>query len=283
MAAHVETTVAQGVATLRLNRPERLNALGSGPGSNREALLAAVRGADGDPAIGCIVIAGAGRAFCGGGDMTGNKPRETAYDDEMFLLEVEQFHAALRSVRKPLVAAVHGLCLGAGLALIAQCDLVVAADDALFGLQEGRIGLSGASHIVDIVGPMWAKFMILTGENIDAQRAQRIGLVLEVLPAASFAADVQELARRIASLPRESTVLNKAAIDAQVEASGRAAGRLAAMPHDALTTAMAREARAPDGRLFRDILRDEGIEGLKRARQQQYDTPWLGKPGPERK
>ncbi len=278
MAAPVDITASQAVATVRLNRPERLNALGSGPGSNREALLQAVQEADRDAAIGCIVIAGAGRAFCGGGDLTGNKARETAFDDHVFLQEVEKFHAGLRAVQKPLIAAVHGLCLGAGLALIAQCDIVIAAEDALFGLPEGRIGLSGASHVVDRVGPMWAKFLILTGENIDAHRAQRIGLVLEVLPVASFAAQVHELARRIASLPRESVVLNKAAINAQVEAGGSAAARAVAVPHDAVTSAMARQARAPDGRLFRDILREEGIEGLKRARQQQYDTSWLGTP-----
>lgn len=275
MAADIDIAVVEGVFTVRLNRPERLNALGSGPQSNREALLRAVQDADRDAAIGCIVIAAAGRAFCGGGDLIGNKPRENVFDDRMFLQEVEQFHALLRAVRKPLIAAVHGLCLGAGLALIAQCDIIVAADDALFGLPEGRIGLSGASHIIDAVGPMWAKYMILTGETVDAHRAQRIGLVLDVLPVASFALQVQELARRIASLPRESVVLNKTAINALVEASGSAAARAAAMPHDALTTARARAARAPDGRLFKDIVREEGIEGLKRAREQQYDTRWL--------
>lgn len=268
-------TVRDGVAVVTLNRPARLNALGMGPGSNREELLAALALADADPAVGAILLGAAGRAFCAGGDLGGATRRETVLDDHFFLEAAERFHACLRRVHKPVIAAVHGSCLGAGLALIAACDLVIAADDAVFGLVEGRIGLSGAATVVHLVGAAWAKFLIWTGETIDAWCAERIGLVLSVVSRAVLEDRSFELARRIGAMPREAVLLNKAAVDAQVEAGGRAGARAAGLPLDTATTAMARTARAPDGRLFREILRDEGMEGLKQARAQQYRDAWL--------
>lgn len=278
---HLLYTVRERVAVITLNRPERLNALGMGPGSNREELLAALALADSDDGVGAIVLAAAGRAFCAGGDLSGAAKRESVLDDQLFLEAADRFHASIRRVHKPVIAAVHGSCLGAGLWLIAACDLVVAADDAAFGLVEGRIGLSGAGAVLHLVGPAWAKFLIWTGETIDAWRAERIGLVLLVVPRAALEQESFELARRIGAMPREAVLLNKAAVDAQVEAAGLAAARAAGLPHDTAITVMARLARAPDGRLFRDILRDEGMEGLKRARALQYKESWLA-PGDSR-
>ena len=274
---HLKAERNAGVATITLIRPDRLNALGIGPGSNREELLVALHEADADDQVGVILLNAAGRAFCGGGDLTGAAPREHVLDDYRFHEAAESFHEEMRRIHKPLIAAVNGLCLGAGLSLIAQCDLVIAADDAVFGLVEGRIGLTGASSIVHLVGAPWAKFLMLTGEMIDAVRAERIGLVLAVVPRDDLHDRSFELARRIAALPRESVLLDKAGIDRQVDAAGLAAGRVVAQAMDPITTAMGRLARAPapDGRLFRDILKSEGIEGLKRARDLQYREPWL--------
>lgn len=272
---HIEVSRSDGVCRVALNRPERMNALGIGPGSNRDELLQALAVADADNRVGCLVIAANGSAFCGGGDLSGNKPRETPYEDWRFHSDAEAFHAGLRRLRKPLIGAVNGLCLGAGLGLIAQCDLVVAAVDARFGLVEGRIGLSGASAIVHLVGASWAKFLMLTGEMIPASRAERIGLVFALVPPDELRARVQDLAARIARLPRESVQLNKAAIDKVVDASGLAAAREVAGAADPLITATGRTALAPDGRLFGDILRGEGVAGLKKAREQQYTTNWL--------
>ena len=272
---YVLYTVRDGVAVVTLNRPDRLNALGIGPDSNREELLAAIALADADEAVGAIVLNATGRAFCAGGDLVDGAVRETVFDDQLFLQQAERFHAALRRVRKPLIASVHGACLGAGLSLLAACDLVVASDDAVFGLPEGRIGLTGAGAVVHLVGAAWAKFLIWTGESLDAGRAAEIGLIFTVVPRAILEEKCFELARRIGAMPRAATVLNKAAVDAQVEAAGLAAARVAGLPADVATTAMARMARAPDGRLFRDILRDEAVAGLKRARETQYRDSWL--------
>jgi enoyl-CoA hydratase/carnithine racemase len=165
--------------------------------------------------------------------------------------------------------------LGAALGLIAQCDIVVAGDDARFGLIEGRIGHPGSAELVPLIGAAWTKYLIMTGELIDANRAERIGLVLAVEPADQLEARAIDLAERLASMPREAILLNKACVNAVSDAMGQAAGRISALAHETLTRSMTYAARAPDGRRFEDILREEGLAGMKRARDAQYSDPWL--------
>lgn len=272
---HVQHAILDGVGHLVLSNPEKMNTLGIGPGSSRDEIARALAAADASDEVGCHLITAQGRAFCAGGDLTGAPETENVLDEHLLVQQIDAFHAAIRALRKPVVAGVHGLCLGAGLGFMAQLDLVVAADDARFGLIEGRIGHPGGSEIVPLVGAAWAKFMILTGELLDAERAAEIGLVLTVVPRDVLDERVFDLARRIASLPREGTLLNKAAIDRMVEASGRTAGRLVGRTHDAMTKAMAAFARAPDGRRFEEIIAEEGVDGMKKARDQQFKGGWL--------
>lgn len=274
--SHIRLEVADRVASIVLANPDRMNVLGIGPGSSRDEIARAAAQADASEEVGCILIRAEGRAFCAGGDLSGVAPAQTPYDEHRFLDRLDEFYGALRAVGKPIVAAVNGLCLGAGLGLISQCDIVVCGDDARFGLIEGRIGHPGATEVTALIGAMWAKFLILTGELIDAERARDIGLVLDVIPADVLAGRAMELARRIASIPSESAVLNKAAISAIESASGRQAGRIAARGFDAMTKFQAREARAPDGRRFQDIVEQEGAGALKAARDQQFTGSWLG-------
>jgi enoyl-CoA hydratase/carnithine racemase len=185
------------------------------------------------------------------------------------------FNATIRGVQKPVIAAVHGLCLGTAKGFVAQCDFVITADDTRFGLIEGRIGHPGATDLVPVIGVAWTKYLIYTGEMIDAARAEKIGLVLTVEPAAELLSRATDLAERLARMPREALGLNKAAIEAVLETAGRAAGRLAGRERDAITKTRASEARAPDGRTFEDILRDEGMAGMKAARGLQYSENWL--------
>jgi enoyl-CoA hydratase/carnithine racemase len=126
-----------------------------------------------------------------------------------------------------------------------------------------------------VIGAAWTKYLIFTGEMIDAWRAERIGLVLAVEPEALLLERAVDLAERLARMPREALHLNKACIEAVLESSGRAAGRVAGRAQDAITKTMTAIARAPDGRYFEDILRSEGMAGLKAARAGQYSTPWL--------
>jgi enoyl-CoA hydratase/carnithine racemase len=264
-----------GIAEIILNRPDQLNPISARDGGTRDQILWAVDDASLDPEIGSILLRGAGRAFSSGGDLTGNAARETSFDDHAFLERAAEFHDRLRGAALPIVAAVHGYCLGAALSLVAACDLVLAGESAVFGIPEGRLGLVGASPLVPIVGRQWAKFMVMTGEMVDAPLAREIGLVLSVEADDQLLPRATDLCQRLSRLPRQSVLLNKRTIDAIADASGEAAGRVAARAHDSVTLSHSRHATAPDGRSFAEIRRDEGVEGLKRARQAQFDTPWL--------
>jgi enoyl-CoA hydratase/carnithine racemase len=272
---HLRYETHDGVAEIVLDRPEVLNALSAGPGGTGDQILAALTEAGADPTLGCVVLRGAGRAFCTGGDLTGNVPRETPAEELAFLERADAFHEAVRGSTVPVIAAVHGLCLGAGVSLATACDLVVAADDARFGFPEGRMGLVGAGPITTVVGRQWAKFLILTGELIDADQARTLGLVLTVEPAAELRDRAFDLASRISRMPRDAVLLNRRSIDAIADAAGDAASRTALLAHDTVTLSASATATAPDGRRFREILDSEGMAGVKAARDQQYSEPWL--------
>ena len=266
---------AGGVACIVLDRPEQLNPISARAGGTRDQVLFALADAEADPEIGCVLLRGAGRAFSAGGDITGNARRETAFEQQEFLERADSFHRRVREARLPTIAAVHGHCLGAALTLVASCDLVIAGESARFGLPEGRIGLVGVAPLVPIVGRQWAKFLMFTGEPIDAHRARELGLVLTVEPDADLFDRADDLAGRIARLPREATLLNKRAVDAFADAAGEAVGRLAIQAQDAVTLSNSGRATAPDGRTFREIIDTEGVEGLKAARAAQYESGWL--------
>jgi enoyl-CoA hydratase/carnithine racemase len=266
---------ADGVAEITLDRPARLNPISARVGGTRDQILWAVGDAEDDPEVGCVLLKGAGAAFSSGGDLTGNARRDTAYEQNEFLERSEAFHRRIRGAQLPMVAAVHGYCLGAALQLVACCDLVIAAETARFGVPEGRIGLIGASPLVSIVGRQWAKFLVLTGELIDATRAREIGLVLTVEPDGELVERVRDLSRRLARLPREALLLNKRSVDAIADASGDAAGRTAGEARDVITLSNSDRATAPDGRTFRAIIDREGTAGMKAARDAQYTDPWL--------
>jgi acrylyl-CoA reductase (NADPH) len=273
--SHITLGFSDGVAHIQLNRPERMNALGLGRGSARDEIADAMHTADKDSSSGCILLSAVGPNFCAGGDLSGAPESVTPYDDFSFVRQLDDFYTSIRQVRKPVVAAVNGLCLGAGMGLIAQCDMVIAGDDARFGLIEGRIGQPGATELVPIIGGAWAKFLILSGELIDAPHAERIGLVLTVVEDSELHKCTTELARRVATVPREAAIMNKAAVDAVSDAMGRQAGRLAGRAYDITTKAHAKWATAPDGRRFADIIRQEGMAGLKQARNTQFSGSWL--------
>jgi enoyl-CoA hydratase/carnithine racemase len=271
----VAYTTEGSVVTIALDRPDKLNAISARPGGTRDQLIAALTMAENDPNIGCVVIRGRGRAFCGGGDLTGNARRTSIEQHRAFLAGAEAFHARLRSSSLPTIAAVHGHCLGAGLLLAEACDLVLASESATFGFPEGRLGLVGVTALIPVVGRQWAKFLMLTGESIDAHRAERLGLVLTVEPDDELFDRAHELAVRIARMPRESVLLNRRAIEGVDDAAGRSGARAAAIELDAETLDAADRAQAPDGRTFREILETEGMPGLKQAREAQYREPWL--------
>jgi enoyl-CoA hydratase/carnithine racemase len=271
----ISYTIDGAVATITLDRPKTLNAISGRPGGTRDQIVHVLEQAEADPAIGCVVLNGNGRAFCGGGDLTGNTRRETLDEHHAFLAKAAAFHERLTASEIPIIAAVHGFCLGAGVLLAASCDIVIAADDAKFGFPEGRLGLVGAAVLTPVLGRQWAKFLMLTGELVDAATAREIGLVLRVEPADELQARVADLAARIARMPREAARLNRRAIAAVADAGGEATARVASIAHDTETLFASDRATAPDGRTFRTIIDTEGMDGLKQARAAQYADPWL--------
>ena len=269
---HVGYRVDSGVAHISLSRPEVRNVLAA---ATRTQLLAALARAVDDPAANAVVLGGAGAHFSAGADLVGATARQSLEEDVAFLEAADQFHQTIRQTPLPVVAAVRGYCLGAGLLLAVCADFVVASDNAMFGLPEGRLGLVGASPLVRLVGRQWAKFLIMTGENLTAARAREIGLALTVVPDTELDDRAAELARRLARMPADAVRLNKATVDAVADAADDAAARRAGIAHDAATLRQAEHAAAPDGRTFRAILADEGMAGMKAAREQQYVEPWL--------
>lgn len=266
---------AGGVAEIVLDRPGELNPISAREGGTRDQVVWALAEAEADDDVGCVLLRGEGRAFSAGGDLTGNRRRETEEEHAAFLARASAFHDRVRSAAVPTVAAVHGHCLGAALDLVACCDLVVAATSARFGLPEGRMGLVGVAPLVPLVGRQWAKFLMLTGEPIDAATAERIGLCLSVEPDEDLLDRARDLCGRIARMPREAAVLTKRTVDAVADASGEADGRAAGDEHDLATLLASSRAPAPDGRTFREIVETEGVAGLKSARAAQWTDPWL--------
>ena len=270
---------ADGVATITLNRPDRLNAMGQGPGGMHRALLDAVRRADEDDGVRAVIVTGAGRAFSSGGDLASDAaPRRgssTAADHYRFRTEGDATNEGLRQSRKPTIGAINGVCYGAALMMAVHLDLLVAAESARFGLIETRFGSIGVEVLAYLVGPQWAKFMALSGELISARKAREIGLVLEVVPDAELMARVGDLARRVAAIPPEAAMLNRRLVNGALEGMGWAHQKELGRALNAVTDAVDETATALDGRRFWDILRDEGWSEFKAARDAPFSEPWL--------
>jgi len=190
-----------GVATIRMNRPEALNALN--PPLVAE-LIEAVERVRRDGAVRCAVVAGVGRAFSAGGDLKAMLGMDRDEFREYILL-LQRLSGEMRRISKPLIAALHGYVLAGGLEIAVNCDIRIAADDAKFGLPDTPVGMSPTSGMTfalpRIVGMGWAKYLAFTGETIDAAQAQRIGLVTHVLPSGQLDEAVGSVAKRIAGHP----------------------------------------------------------------------------------
>lgn len=200
----VNATLAEGVATIELNRPQALNAWNRRLG---EELLAALRKAGEDEDVRAVRIAGAGRAFSSGADLKDVTTDELTPEGrpDVYKRLTEVYHpvmVAIRRMPKPVLAAVNGPAVGIGCSLALCCDLVVAAESAYFLLAFVNIGLvadGGSSLFVPArVGVARAAEMALLGERVPAAKALEWGLINEACPDGDFAARSEELARRLA-------------------------------------------------------------------------------------
>jgi enoyl-CoA hydratase/carnithine racemase len=193
------------VAILMLNRPERLNALNL---ELRCALSEALRRAAEDAAVRCVVLTGAGRAFCSGGDLAllrDVRRRNAGAELESLLRGGKEIVLSICTMPKPVLAAVHGPAAGAGMSIALACDVRIASEEAVFGQNFARVGLFpdfGATYFLPrLAGTGVAAEMFYTGEMIPAAEAARFGIVNRVVPAAAFPGEVRGLAQRLASAP----------------------------------------------------------------------------------
>lgn len=215
MAGFVETSVTDGVALLRLNRPEARNALS--PEVMAE-LASALERADTDPEVRCIVIAGNDEAFAAGADV--GALAERPFHEAVFHPGAG-FWARVAGCRTPLVAAVSGWALGGGCELALCCDLIVASETATFGQPEITLGIipggGGTQRLARAVGKQRAMDLVLTGRRFDAREAEAMGLVNEVTSNREWLDTALELAGRIARRPPLAARLAKQAILAAEE------------------------------------------------------------------
>ncbi|MBI3966818.1 MAG: enoyl-CoA hydratase [Chloroflexi bacterium] len=196
---------ADGVATITMNRPQRMNAFTPAMTTNG---IRAVEDAGADPAVRVLVLTGAGRAFCGGADLAalGGRSDATVIDRlQADLSGPPSMVRAMRSLNKPVLAAVNGPAVGAGCDLALVCDLRIVSEDAKFGEVYAKIGLvpgAGAAYLLPrLVGLAKACELIFTGDVIDAQTADRLGLANQLVSRDEFPESVRKLARRLADGP----------------------------------------------------------------------------------
>jgi len=195
------------IATIKLNRPDKLNAFG---GPMREEILDVLAKIGADDAVRVVIVTGEGRGFSAGGDIDHLKRLRENKDEEGFrqvLANGQRITKTMRSLPKPVIAAVNGPCAGAGFSFALGCDIRIASDAATFGASFSRIGLhpdwGGSWFLPKLVGSANACELIFTGSMISAEEAQRIGLVNRVVPHAELMPTVLELATTVAkSAPR---------------------------------------------------------------------------------
>ena len=205
------------VGLIRLNRPQALNALNR---ALMRELGQALSAFEADKEIGCIVITGSEKAFAAGADI--KEMAEKEFTDVYFDDFCADWHQAA-AARKPVVAAVAGFALGGGCELAMQCDLIIAADTAKFGQPEIKLGIipgiGGTQRLTRAVGKAKAMDLILTGRMMDAQEAERSGLVARVVPAANLIEETMKVADTIGSMSLPSVLAAKESVNRAFETS----------------------------------------------------------------
>ena len=211
----LEYTVADAVATIRLTRVEARNSMDM---VLKRELAEVIELAADDAGVRCVVVTGSGPAFCAGGDVSEmdlNTDPVTSRSRLRTLLQT--VYLPLAEMEKPTIAAINGHCHGSGLSLMMACDLVIAADDALFSCAFVKVGLipdCGALYFLPRRLPMnVAKELIFTGRRFDAAEAKDLGLVNRVVPAAELMDSANELATELAAGPTFALGLTKTLLE----------------------------------------------------------------------
>jgi len=209
------------IVTVTLNRPEALNAL------NAEVLreiVDAMSAYDKDPNVGCFILTGSEKAFAAGADI--KEMQSQSYMD-MFYADYFAGWDKFTELRTPKVAAVSGFALGGGCELAMMCDVIIAADNAKFGQPEIKLGvipgMGGSQRMTRLIGRAKAMDMVLTGRMMDAEEADRLGLVSRVVETSQLMEVATDVAKTIAGYSKPSVMIAKEAVD-RAEEVGLAEG-----------------------------------------------------------
>jgi enoyl-CoA hydratase len=245
-----------GKARITLNRPDKLNAMT--PRLQRE-LHDALWEADGASDVHVIILRGAGAtedahaAGLAGGQ--GRRGRRDFDDDTWWIERDQRLRNTVLDVHKPVIAQVHGYCLAGGTDLALLCDLVVAANDAVLGFPPVRNQGSPVNHMwTYLVGPQWAKYFLLTGDQVSGEEAARIGLVWKAVPHEQLEAEVEALADKMCRIDPAILAANKRIVNIALELMGaRTVQRMSAEMD-------ARARLAPAVRQFYQLIAEKGLK-----------------------
>jgi enoyl-CoA hydratase len=237
---NVRYEVAGRVATVTLNRPEKLNALSL---ALHEDIVAALKAAEADREVRVIILKGEGRAFCAGYDLSGglgpgdgNRPM-SAVSDAVSLDDSLRRLLVVWDLRKPVIAQVHGFCLAGGTQLALICDLTIAADDATFGIPQLPVGIGFVLPFWTwLIGPKRAREVFYRiGSKIPATQALEWGMLNAIVPPGDLDAHVRATAEAMAETPSEILLLAKRAINQTQEVQGFRDSLRAGVEIDALS------------------------------------------------
>lgn len=259
-----------GVARITLNRPEKLNAISW---QMHEELASGLLAADRDPAVHVVTLRGAGRSFSAGYDIspppgesnTHGAGGRTMERDIWSLEQGLRMRNALWEMHKPVIAGIHGHCLAGGTDVAFLCDIVIAADDSRIGYPPVRALGSPVNHMwTYLVGPQWAKRMLLTGDTISGAEAERIGLVLKAVPSERLDAELDDLAGRMALIDVDLLAANKRIVNMALELMGAQTMQRMATERDAIAR------QAPVVTEFYQMAKEKGLKAALEWRDNRF-------------
>jgi enoyl-CoA hydratase len=265
--------VLDGVAWITLNRPDKRNALSE---PLQEQLSGLLWEADEDNRVHAVVLKAAGPDFCSGydlqrydqpiADQVYDRRGRAKFDDDCWHQErAQRLRMALFDMHKPVIAQVHGRCLAGGTDLALLCDMVICSEDAVFGFPPARAQGSLPSHMwLYLVGPQWAKRLLLTGDSIRGEDAAKIGLVLKAVPRDQLEEEVSELAKRLSMIDADLLAANKRIVNVGLEMMGARTLQRMAAEMDARGHLAASRFR------FNETVRTEGLKEAVRQRDEPF-------------
>ncbi len=268
----IEYEASNGIGRVRLNRPEKLNALSR---ELQDELVDCLERADDDPEVRVMTLRGNGRAFCAGYDITppstpeaqaaAQEQRDNIRSDIHRMKRTPNTMNSILNLSKPVIAGVHGYCIAGGTDLAMHCDIIIAADDSQIGFPPVRSMGTPPTHMwTYMVGPQWAKWFLLTGESVSGTRAEELGLVWKSVPGEGLDAAVEDLARTMARIPWELLAANKSIVNKAMDLMGRTTLQHIAAETDAIAH------QAPIVKEFSRMAREEGLKSALEWRDSPF-------------